>query len=157
MPHNWCHTYFCIMKQPDSHKWEIRTVTLSSDELKKQLGEKRFAALMDDINNRLNVTIIYEFYDENDDMFPDQGAYAHVIGVKPSNLKIQLNNMSSSTLKKIISQSFESMEENLKKVIERQSRGEYTCIGYNAYAEDRKTYTILYIQYKLKKLETEVN
>lgn len=153
-----CHTLFLYtMKQRDSNKWEVRTVTLSKDELKKQLGEKGYAALMDDLNNRLNVTIIYEFYDENDDLFPDQRGCAHFIGVRPSDMKIQVNNMSSSILRSIINQKFESVEDNLKKVIERQSKGQYTCIGYNSYAEDRKTYTILYIQYKLKKLDCEVD
>lgn len=145
------------MKPPDSHKWEVRTVTLNTEDLKKQLGEKRFAALMEDLNNRLKVTVIYEFYDENDDMFPDQREYAHLIGIRPSDMKIQVNNMSSSILRSIINQKFESLEDNLKKVIERQSKGQYTCIGYNSYAEDRKTYTILYIQYKLKKLDCEVD
>lgn len=114
-------------------------------------SEKDFAN-----GDSIRTTINYEFYDENDDWHENQKEFAKILGFNLNALTYNtVHNLEE--IEQLVSFKGSGGKEHLDKILSNRTvengKGKYEYLDSYAYYEPRESYYIVYIQYKIKKLQ----
>lgn len=122
--------------------WEVSTFEINID----------MSEFLEKEENTYPTSILYEFFDENDDILPNQESYASTLSFKVGrHMKNKIHPCSKSDINKYQSLANDDEKKNLvKEKFNTNNKGKLELIDFYIDYEIKGTYCIMYFQYKVK-------
>jgi len=136
--------------------WNFTIIELNIDDLANKWGvdTEELKSFFDGHQKKKDqtypTTICYEFYDENDDLLPNQQDYRKVLPFHVDHtMRKKIHNCTDAEVRSY-RQYGEEMGPKIGEKIKETTNGEYTLIDFFVDYENRGTYYVVYFQYKIK-------
>jgi hypothetical protein len=135
--------------------WKVSVIEIGIEEIAKKwnVSVDEAKVLITNANQnsekRYPMIVQYEFFDENDNLLPNQPFYRKLLSFKLDS-SMRLNVRGSFEQVKNYVKSSEERSNEIANRIKETTKGEYQLIDFCANYESRGSYFIIYFQYKIK-------
>jgi len=126
----------------NSQGWEVSTFEVNIN-LSEYFGDEE---------DTFPTSILYEFFDENDDLLPNQESYASTLSFKLGrHMKNKIHDCSMTDIKKYHDIANDEEKKNkIKEKFNGNNKGRLELVDFYIDYEIKGTYCIMYFQYKVK-------